>query len=69
MAVMADHSRGLCGKPDVPEDTPREVVEVNPAHCRCCGSKMKIGELGSLGMQQLGMYYLYCTACPYPSGS
>ena len=60
-----DHSRGLCGKPDIPtENIPREVVEKQPAHCRCCGQTMMIGELGSIGMQQLGMYYLYCTMCP-----
>ena len=57
------HKRELCGKPDVPNDTMREVVEKNPAHCRCCGSEMIIKECSSTGMQQLDMYLLVCLTC------
>lgn len=59
-----DHSLGLCSNPDVPNDTPREDLEQNPAHCICCGSDMQIVEMDSLGMQQAGMYRLICTTCP-----
>lgn len=59
-----NHNRNLCGRPDVPNDTPREVVEQNPAHCLCCGSEMQIVELSGLGMQQAGMYRLVCPDCP-----
>ena len=59
-----NHTRGLCGKPDVPDNTPRHVVEANPAHCICCGSEMHIEECASLGMQQGGMYWLFCPKCP-----
>ncbi len=65
--VSIDHSRGLCGKPDVPNDTPREVVEENPAHCLCCGSEMQVEETSSAGMQQGGMYWLVCPICPAPA--
>ena len=63
MTVKIDHTRGLCGKPDVLDNTSREAVEKDPAHCRCCGSEMKIEECSSLGMQQLGMLWLICTTC------
>jgi len=59
-----DHTRGLCGTPDVPNNTSREAVEKNPAHCRCCGSEMVIRECSSMGMQQLSMYWLLCPTCP-----
>lgn len=65
-----DHGRGLCGKPDIPEDdTPRKVVEAQPAHCLCCGSEMSIRECSSLGMQELGMYWLFCPTCPFTSAA
>jgi len=57
------HKRDLCGVPDVPNDTPRDIVEKNPAHCRCCGSEMIIKECSSTGMQQLDMYLLVCQTC------
>ncbi len=60
----SDHDRGLCDEPDVPNNTPRAVVESSPAHCRCCGSAMEIHEMNSLGMQQAGMYRLICPVCP-----
>ena len=63
-----DHTRGLCGKPNVPENTPREEVEKTPAHCRCCGTEMIIVEPHSIGMAQLGIYHLICLGCP-PSPS
>ena len=63
-----DHSRGLCGKPDVPNDTAIEVVKANPAHCLCCGSEMYIQEPSSIGMQQLGIYAVYCPTCPSKKG-
>ena len=59
-----DHTRGLCGLPDVSTDTPRATVEARPAHCQCCGSAMEVKECSSLGLQQLGMYWLVCPACP-----
>lgn len=63
-ATAIDHGKGLCGVPDVPDNTPRVVVETNPAHCRCCGAEMSIKECTSIGMQQLGMYWLFCPTCP-----
>lgn len=63
------HKRKLCGAPDIPNNTPRESVEKNPAHCHCCGSEMYIKECTSLGMQQLGMYWLLCPTCPSPSST
>ena len=62
ITTATDHSRGLCGKPDIPINTPREVVEQNPAHCRCCGSEMRIVEM-SVGFRLLGMYELVCPTC------
>ncbi len=59
-----DHERGLCGKPDIPNNMPREEIEKNPAHCLCCGSEMAIKDCSSMGMQQLGMYILVCPTCP-----
>jgi hypothetical protein len=64
--LKIDHSRGLCGQPDVGDTIAREEVEKNPAHCRCCGSEMQIKECGSSGMQQLGMFWLICPTCPPP---
>lgn len=61
---LNDHTRGICHEPDVPANTPQEYVKENPAHCTCCGSKMKIRELTSMEMQQLGMYALVCPTCP-----
>lgn len=61
---LIDHTRGLCGKPDVPENTPREQLEQHPAHCLCCTSEMQIEETSSVGMQQLGMFWLVCPVCP-----
>ena len=58
-----DHGRGFCGKPDVPEDTPLEAVQERPAHCRCCGSEMRIVEPVSTGLAQLGSYALVCDKC------
>ncbi len=57
------HKRRLCGVPDVPNNTPKDIVEKNPAHCCCCSSEMLIEECLSLGMQQLGMYILICPTC------
>jgi hypothetical protein len=62
--TITDHNRGLCGKPNVPNNTPRSSVEESPAHCLCCGSQMRISECTSEGMQQLGMYWLFCSTCP-----
>jgi len=64
---QVDHTRGLCGCPDIPEDTPREVVKTKPAHCRCCGSEMYIQDPESFGMQELGIYALLCPTCPPPT--
>lgn len=64
VSLKIDHTRGLCGKPDVPNNTPQEAVEKNGAKCLCCGSKMEIRELGSLSMEQLGIYQLVCLLCP-----
>lgn len=62
--AKVDHTRGLCGKPDVNKNTPIEKLDGNPAHCKCCGSEMEIRDMNSLGMQQLGMYLLVCKTCP-----
>ena len=65
--IACDHSRGLCGQPDIPDNSPRSVravVEANPAHCLCCGSEMSISECTGLDMQLLGMYWLFCPTCP-----
>ena len=59
-----DHARSLCGKPDVPENTPRENLKDKPAHCLCCDTEMLVKETSSTGMQQLGMYWLICPVCP-----
>ena len=59
-----DYSRGLCSKTDVPNNTPRENLKDKPAHCLCCGAEMLVKETSSLGMQQLGMYWLICPVCP-----
>ena len=58
-----DHSRGLCGKPDV-SYVPLKIAQANPPHCLCCGSEMHTEELISIEMHQLGMYWLFCPACP-----
>lgn len=63
MTSEIDHSRGLCQIPDVPSDTPREEVEKNSAHCRCCNSKMDIKEMSD-SFAMLGMYELLCPVCP-----
>jgi len=63
-ANKIDHGRRLCGKPDVPNDTPIEEVEKHPAHCRCCGSVMTIVKPNSMSLQQLGSYALVCDNCP-----
>jgi len=63
-ASTVDHTKGLCGKPDVPNNTPRHVVEANPAHCLCCESEMQVEDCTSEGMNQLGMYWLVCPLCP-----
>ncbi|MEK7203630.1 MAG: hypothetical protein AAB627_00945 [Patescibacteria group bacterium] len=65
-----DHTRGLCGKPNVSDNTPREVVEKivekKAARCLCCGTAMYIQDPVSIGMQQLGVYLLVCPSCPSP---
>ncbi len=62
--VVCDHTRGLCGKPDVPDNTSRAEVERRPAHCLCCGSEMQVKNTTSSGMNQLGMFWLICPSCP-----
>lgn len=69
MKKNIDHTRGLCGEPDVPLDTPREGVEKNPAHCLCCGSVMEICEPESMMLRRLGSYALICPTCPPPQMS
>ncbi len=64
-ATTVDHTRELCGKPDVPSDTPRHVVEAKSVHCLCCGSEMQVEDCTSEGMNQLGMYWLFCPTCPF----
>jgi hypothetical protein len=63
-AVAPDHTRGLCGKPDVGNELPREVAVANPPHCLCCGSEMSVEDCTSAGMNQLGMYWVICPICP-----
>jgi len=64
--LTIDHTRGLCGKPDVDTEKhlPRSEAEANPPHCLCCGSKMRVKNCDSEGMNRLGMYWLICPACP-----
>lgn len=59
-----DHSRGLCGKPDVSGMALQKEVEKNPAHCLCCGTQMKIVPPVSTSLEQLGTYALICPFCP-----
>jgi hypothetical protein len=61
-----NHMRGLCGQPDIPDNTPRKTVEAQPAYCLCCGSEMYIEDCTSEGMQRLSMYWLFCPECPGP---
>jgi hypothetical protein len=63
MKTEVDHTRGLCHEPDVPNDTPRAVVEANPAHCLCCHSEMVIEEMSD-SFAMLGMFRLVCPVCP-----
>lgn len=58
-----DHTRGFCGKPNVPLDTSRATVEKNGAKCLCCDSDMEIMDC-SASMDQLGCYALICQICP-----
>jgi len=43
-----------CGKP----------VDNLDHRCKCCRKPMRRVECTSLGMQQLGMFWLYCDTCP-----
>lgn len=61
---IIDHTRSLCGKPDVPNNTSREELLLHPAHCLCCGTEMQVEEVSSVGMQQLGMFWVVCPVCP-----
>ncbi len=58
-----DHSRGLCGKPDVPANTPLEEAKEARPHCLCCGAEMQIVTDGG-SLEQLGVYALVCPDCP-----
>lgn len=58
-----DHTRGLCGKPDVPPNTPRFEAR-GKARCRCCNSLMDDVDAPSVSMQRLGVYALICPTCP-----
>ena len=67
MSAEIDHARGLCGEPDIPNNTPREDIESGRVipKCQCCGATMQIRDCTSIGMQQLGMYALICPECPF----
>ena len=65
--VVIDHTRGLCGKADVPDNTLRVDAENNLPHCLCCGSEMRLEDCTSASMDQLGMYWLICPTCPAQS--
>ncbi|KKU93947.1 MAG: hypothetical protein UY26_C0003G0097 [Candidatus Jorgensenbacteria bacterium GW2011_GWA1_48_13] len=65
--TLVDHSRELCGKPDIPEETPREVVERKPAHCLCCGSEMSLEDPPTEGQIIRGEYRFVCPVCPRPA--
>lgn len=64
--IRWNHGRDLCGKPDVPRDTPKEVAEKTPPHCLCCGNTMRIVSADSSVMGQLGVYAVVCDYCPRP---
>lgn len=53
-----------CGIPKEGLDVPRYIAEQGGCHCKCCGSVMKVEEVSSIGMQQLGMFRVYCEGCP-----
>lgn len=62
--IEIDHSRGLCGKPNVEKGIlSRKEAETNPPRCLCCGSEMEIVEMASSELQQLGLYKLICLEC------
>jgi len=73
--LPCDHSRGLCGKPELSGyglteeevnklSLPLEVARVNPPQCRCCGKPMRVVETAlSSSLQELGMYELVCDTC------
>ncbi len=61
--ILFNHSRGLCGKPDIPNNTSFEIARANPPHCQCCGATMRVIDSLSLSFQQLGMYEVVCPTC------
>ena len=63
MSKKVDHSRGFCGVPDVPKDTPLEEARKNPPHCKCCSTKIEIHTDGG-SLEQLGVYAVTCPICP-----
>lgn len=63
-AKKIDHDRGLCGKPDVPPNTPRFKAR-GKARCQCCNAPlMRDEDATSVSLQQLGCYALICPVCP-----
>ena len=61
--VRWNHTRGLCGTPDLPPNTPLEIAIQSPPHCMCCGNKMRVVPAESVSMQQLGIYRVVCDFC------
>lgn len=60
---MPDHTRGLCGKPDVGANYTFEEAKRNPPYCLCCRAEMKVVEASSAFIRQLGAYLAICPIC------
>lgn len=70
----ADHSRGLCGLPDLSGyglskkdieslSLPRDMANAQPPPCQCCNHAMRVVDM-SISFGMLGMYKLECDICP-----
>ncbi len=65
IGLAVDHSRGLCGKPDVDNESLKDLWDIAlcvPIHCKCCGSIMT----GPSAPDDLNPdnFYLICRFCP-----
>lgn len=61
MPRNADHTRGLCHKPD---NTEGGIDK--PLRCQCCGSEMVAVEPNSMQLRTTGVFYRICPDCPPP---
>lgn len=58
-----DHTKGLCGKPNIDINTPLEEAKKIDIRCLCCDTKMQIVADGG-SLEQLGVYVVICPFCP-----